>query len=235
MGKQRERFESWFRRWRGVRTRQEEAALLKVADAFDAAVASDELTAKQLKIVVQAASSARALLWMNATELLGAMAVRWTIAADAVVQMSANRQSHVRFASLCCLRDKTPRAVIRQLLQEGLADKSSRVRWKAAQKVHDFERKDLLPQLNAALTRETNAKARAEMELHLRLLRDGYIAERSDRSGFYVTVGFKGSISSRFVSRELMKEKGVDAIATEVRRDLMTTVGHWKISSSRSR
>jgi hypothetical protein len=111
MGKQRDRFETWFARWRGVRTPEEEAAVLGVADAYDAAVESGKLSADRLSKVVDAASSPRALLWENATELLAGLSVRWESAARAITEMSQSRQSHVRFAALCCLLPDTPAVI----------------------------------------------------------------------------------------------------------------------------
>jgi HEAT repeat protein len=217
MGKQRDRFEAWFARWRGVRTPDEEAAVLAFADAYDAAVQSGKLSPDQLATVVDAASSPRALLWMNATELLADLAIRWEIAAQVVAKMFASRQSHIRFAALCCLRADTPMKISNGLLRNGLIDKSSRVRWKAAQKIGDLERNELLPELEAAFSSEKNAKARREIELHLRLLRDGHIVKPSTPSGFDVTVRIKGGILSGHVTREAMQEKGIDAIAAELR------------------
>jgi hypothetical protein len=104
------------------------------------------------------------------------------------------------------------------LLRGGLTDKSSRVRWKAAQKIGDFERKEILPELEAAFSRETDSKARGEIELHLRLLRDGHIVKPRKPSGFDVTVRVKNGIRSGYVTEEAMQEKGVDAVAAELRR-----------------
>jgi hypothetical protein len=131
--------------------------------------------------------------------------------------MFESKQSHVRFAALCCLLPNTPGDITHRLLRGGLSDKSSRVRWKAAQMVGDFERKEFLPELEAAFSRETNLKARGEIELHLRLLRDGHIVKPSEPAGFYVTVRVKNGISSGYVTEEAMKEKGVDAVAAELR------------------
>ena len=97
--------------------------------------------------------------------------------------------------------------------------RNSRVRWKAAQKIGDFERNELLPELAAAFSSETNAKARAEIELELRLLRDGHIVKPSKPSGFDVTVRIKDGICSGHVTAEAMQEKGIDAIAAEMRNE----------------
>src|SRR5258706_6661383 len=98
-------------------------------------------------------------------------------------------------------------AITHRLLRNGLTDRSARVRWKAAEKIGTFERKELLPQLQAAYASETNSKARAEIEFELRLLRDGYIVEPSTPSGFDVTVRTKNGICSGYVTDDVMREK----------------------------
>jgi hypothetical protein len=217
MKKQRDRFKAWFARWRGVRTSDEEAAVMAFADAYDAAVQSGELSPDQLATIINAANSSRALLWINATELLADLALRWEIAAQAIAEMFASRQSHVRFAALCCLLAKTPVSLSNRLLRNGLIDKSSRVRWKAAQKIGDFERTELLTELEAAFLAETNSDARAEMDLNLRLLRDGYIVKPSTPSRFEVTVRIKNGIRTGYVSEEEMQVKGIDVVTRELR------------------
>jgi len=219
MDKQRDIFETWFARWRGVRTPAEEAAVLAFADAYDRAIESGNLQPEQLNEVVAAASSSRALLWKNAVDLLARLAVRWEAALDAVETMFASKQSQVRFAAICCLRADTPVIVANRLLLQGLTDKSSRVRWMAAQKASDFDRKELLPHLEAAFSIENNAKARRSIDFHLRLLRDGYIVENSTPAGYYFTVRIKDGIVSRYVTDEAMKTNGIDAIAAEMRRN----------------
>ncbi len=107
--------------------------------------------------------------------------------------------------------------VVHELLRRGLADKSSRVRWKAAQRVGDLEIKKLLPELESAFARETNAKARAEINLHLRLLRDGHILEPSSDSGYRATVRTKDGICSGYVTEQALRQKGAARVAAELR------------------
>jgi hypothetical protein len=118
---------------------------------------------------------------------------------------------------LCCLLPDTPANISDRLLRNGLTDKSSWVRWKAAEKIGTFERKDLLPPLEAAYSAEKNPKARAEIELEMRLLRDGHIVKPGTPSGFYVTVRMKNGIRSGYVTEEAMQQKGIQAIAAELR------------------
>ena len=217
MGAERERYEAWLKTWRGVRTAEEEAEVLAVADAYDAAMERHDLSSERLKVIVDAASSRRSLLWQNATGMLARLAVRWRIAADAVRYMFQDRQSHVRFAALCCVTLQMPSEIIEDLLRRGLTDKSSRVRWKAAQRIGEFNKTDLLPELEATFASETNAKARPEIELELLLLRDGYIVSPSTPSRFEVCVRTSHGIRGRFVSAAEMNQKGLATIVAELR------------------
>lgn len=217
MGTQRERFETWFPKRRGSREPRFEAALLDVADAYDAIEASEDLAPKHLKVIVDAASHQRALLWENATELLGKLSERWRLAAEAIEQMFASRQSHVRFNALCSLTSKTPCDTVDRLLRAGLADKSSRVRWKAAQQAGRFGKTELVPELESAMAAETKEKARAQISLELCLLRDGHIVEPAPDSGCYVTVRVKRGIRTGYISDGEMKAKGIERIAAEFR------------------
>jgi hypothetical protein len=224
MNTQRSRFETWFERRKGPREPELEATLLAAADAYDAAEASGELPPERLAVIVKAASHERALLWDSATELLGALSTRFPQAAEAVRRMFASPKAQVRFNALCCLRPETSASVVDPLLRAGLADKGANVRRRAAEKAETFDKRDLIPDMAAALSRETNARTRRAIEFHLCLLRDGYQLSPASGSGYDVTVRRKSLIGTtswggRRVSEEEMREKGIDAIAAELRRD----------------
>ena len=219
MRTQRARFEAWFERRRGPRDPQLEAALLLVADAYDAVDASGELSPDHLDLIVETASSSHALLWHNGTELLGSLSEKWPLAGEAIRRMFGSRKSHVRFSALCSLTGKTPRAVVIPLLRAGLVDKSSSVRWKAADKAGVFGIRNLVPDLTAALASEPNEKARKEIELELRLLRDGYVLQPDSPSGYDLTVRVKNGICGRWISEKELKARGIETLAAELRKD----------------
>lgn len=217
-GPQHERYAAWFERRRGPRDARDEADLLAVADAYDAAIQSGTLSAEQLQRVVEGASSSRALLWNNATDLLMRLSGRWPAAADAIAAMFGSRQAQVRFAALCSLGRETPAAVTDALLKAGLRDKSSRVRWKAVDRANQFERRNLLPEITAALAAESDEKVRRSMELDLRMLRDGHWV-RADAPGWSsVTARLRNGIASRTVSDDEFRAKGLEAILAELRK-----------------
>jgi hypothetical protein len=217
MGTQRDRFEAWLKRWRGQRTPDEEAALLRVADAVDRAMQTGKLSADDLKTIVAGASHKRAMLWENTTSLLSALAERFHSAADAIRSMFASRDGQARFAAICCIDRESHAERFEDLLTPGLVDKSSRVRWKAAEIIGRFERKGLLPQLERACLAETNAKAKNVIEFEFTLIRDGYLVKPSEPSGYFVTVRYNHGIRSGYITEEAMHEKGAPAIAHELR------------------
>jgi hypothetical protein len=217
-GPQHKRYAAWFERRRGPRDAQDEADLLAVADAYDAAMQSGKLSAGQLQRVVDGASASRALIWNNATDLLMKLSGRWPAAADAIAQMFRSRKSHVRFAALCSLGKDTAVAVADALLTAGFRDKSSRVRWKAVDRANSLERRNLVPEITAALAVESDNKARRSMELGLRMLRDGHWVQPESPGRTSVTARLHNGIAARTVSDDELQAKGLAAILAELRR-----------------
>jgi len=217
MGEQRRKYEEWLSKWKRARTAEEEAAILKVADIFDAFNETNRLSAEDLALIVEAASSPQLIL-SNAVDQLSSLALRNDDAARAVAEMFKSPKSNVRFAAICCLRRDTPASLADPLLTGGLRDKSAQVRRMAAQMICGFERKDLLPQLDAACASETNAKTRSSMEFELPLLRDGYILKPSNGGGYRdVTVRFRRGIVGVTISEKELQEKGIQMIASDLR------------------
>lgn len=217
-GPEHERYAAWFERRRGPRDPQDEATLLAIANAYDQAMHSGVLSANQLERVVGAASSARPLLWKNASEMLATLSGRFPAAADAIVSMSRSRRAHVRFAALCSLGKETPTAVTDTLLRVALSDKSSRIRWKAVDQANRLARLTLVPEITAALATETNERARRSMELDLRMLRDGHWVRPESAGWSSITVKRRDGVASRRVRDEELQSKGLESILAELRK-----------------
>jgi hypothetical protein len=217
-GPQHERYAAWFERRRGPRDAKAEADLLAVADAYDAAMQDGMLSAEQLQRVVDGASDPRALLWNNATDLLMKLSGKWPAAADAIATMFRSGKAHVRFAALCSLGRETPVDVTDALMKAGLMDKSSRVRWKAVDRANTLERRNLVPEITAALAAESDDKARGSMELDLRMLRDGHWVRPESPGRTSVMARLHNGIASKTVDDDELKSKGLEAILAELRR-----------------
>ena len=148
------------------------------------------------------------IIWNSSVEMLGLLSEKWPSAADAVLSMSKSKKAPVRFNAICCLREKTPIEITDEVLTSGFADKSSKVRWKAAQTANDLRRLNLIPALSAAVDRENNAKTRLSMEFPLLLLRDGYILKPSSDGRIDVTVrSDRGGIRGKQFSAEELSTK----------------------------
>lgn len=220
MGAQRNSFSNWLdSRYTGPRDSAIEAQLLTLAEAFDRAEETGSLAFADLQMVVEGASSPRGMLWNNATGLLEKLSARWREAAEAVLAMSKSRKANVRFSALCALGKHTPADITDTMLAAGLADKSSRVRWKAAQRTEDLKRRHLLCDLEKAVQLEPNAKARAEIEHAFLMLRDGFILKAGSDGGYNLWVRTPRGSTGVSVSAEDLKIKGIDSIVAQVRKD----------------
>jgi hypothetical protein len=224
MPSQRERFETWLAR-RKPREPQWEAELLKVADAYDAVKVSGKLTPEDLRVVVDGASHSRALVWENSIQLLGWLSEKYPDAASAIAEMFKSRKSHVRFNAVCCLTPGT-KGNVPELLRAGMADKSSRVRWKAAEKTQELNLRELVPEMTAALKAETNQRVLKSIEMSLGLLRDGYVFKWTQSLGYQITVpihkGVYKGICGRSVTKKELDERGIEAIAEDLRKQKTT-------------
>jgi hypothetical protein len=215
MGKTRDKFEPWLRDYLRPRYPELEPALLRAIDAFDTIRRSRRITPQLLAAIVEAASSSRRPLFVHATTFLGKLTRRFKEVRDAVESMAKDKRNHVRFNAILCLDDSTPRPFTVQLLRQGLRDRSANVRMKAADWSGRLRVREIVPDLEMALARETHAEARATLEFKLKLLRDGYILE-ADKDGFFVTTFTKDGIGMGWFSRSTLKERGIDAIVADI-------------------
>ena len=193
--------------------------VLPAGAAYDRAQQTGELTETDLATIVDAAAHPRLLVAMNASELLQALSARWPAAiSHAIDDLLGSAKAHARFAALCSTTKHTEPEVLRTMLQRGLTDKSARVRWKAADRAERLERRDLLPDLERAITAEKNAKTRSTLQYHQRMLRDGYAAE--DRAGGRVSIWLRTpqGYSGHDVDASAVKERGIASVVAELRK-----------------
>jgi hypothetical protein len=174
--------------------------------------ARDLSTAALLPHLVAAASSRHVPIFENVCPLLGELTEQLAAARDAVSIMADDSRAHVRFNSILCLGERTPRAFSLGLLRRGLRDRSSRVRSKAADWALNLRLRELIPDLAEAAIRERATPARSEIEFALRLLRDGYIAGPERDGHLDLTVLRDSGIFSREVSAKDVTDRGIPAI-----------------------
>jgi len=198
---------------------EQEAALVAAASAFDAVLATGELTPEQLDVLVSAVRCPSALVWPSAAGYLAQLSGRWPEVNAAIQELARSRKGPMRFRALFCLKRDTPTEVADPLLRAGLVDKSTQVRWKAAERIERHERRHLLPELASALAAETNDAARRVMLVSLHLLRDGYLLEPWSDDHRSLTVRAHSSHTVRIVSMQMIADRGIDALVLEHRQD----------------
>lgn len=219
MQTQRQRFEQYFS-LPGAKDLARERIILTAADAFDAATANGHITSDQLQVIVQAVSHRSTRIWESCCGLLAAASELWPLAAAAILQMSRESHAHVRFNAICSLSTKTPINVVNEVLKCGLADRSARVRWKAADKASSLNQRQLIPEIAIAVEREVNVRVKASMIFSLHFLKDGFLVERKEDGSYSVSVRLYdppgGTVE--LVSENEFRTRGIESIVAEVRK-----------------
>jgi hypothetical protein len=212
----REEYEPWLRDYIRKRYPTLEPAMLAAINAFDSIKSSKEITEDLLAPIVEAASSSRRPLFENATTFLAALTGNHDEAREAVARMAVNPRSHVRFNAILCLGKATPLEFSLRLIRQGLRDKSASVRLKAADWAGRLRVREVVPELEQALEKETNAKARDTIGFELSLLRDGFIVKPGPDDGLHVaTYSTGGGVAGRWVRRAELESRGLAAIVAE--------------------
>ena len=214
----RERYDSYLREL--GETHPQDAPVMRAAiDAFDAIQAGDRVTQRLLEPIVKAASDSRKTLFDIPVGFLDQLTGAHDEARQAVSEMAENKRSFTRFNAITCIGKSAPKSFKLDLLRQGLRDKSSRVRAKAADWAGRHRLKELVPELEQALAAEKNDKARATIEFELRLLRDGYILKTGKDGTVWVTAHSPNGISGRCVEQSEIDQRGIDAIVAELATD----------------
>jgi HEAT repeat protein len=71
---------------------------------------------------------------------------------DTLRELFASRKSKDRFIIIAYLRGALPRDFLLDIVGKGLTDKSSQIRWKAAQACGGIDLKELLPSMESGLS-----------------------------------------------------------------------------------
>jgi hypothetical protein len=154
---------------RSVRPRSQalERSLLAV---FDALSSGSEVSREDLDATVQGVSDPHESIYHVSTEFLGELAERDERAMLLIRQMSDSRHAHIRHNALLCLNPSIPTHESVPIIRKSLGDRSSRVRAKAADWAYRLRLGTLLPDLQAALRIEEDAKVANELRGSIREL-----------------------------------------------------------------
>jgi hypothetical protein len=115
--------------------------------------------------------------------------------------------------------------VIDEVLRSGLADRSARVRWKAADQASFLNQRQLIPEVAMAVEREVNLSAKFSMTFSLHFLKDGFLVRRNEDGSYRVSVRLidppGGTVEH--VSEDEFTAKGIETIVAQVRKRLSQT------------
>jgi len=199
------------------------AAIVDAASAAHHAILDDKLpTRERIDAIVLAASSRSRPVAAGGRMYLASIARKFPEGREAILKMSVDSRSHVRFSSVFCLSQALDHQFIRDVLRRALADGSSVVRAGAARMIWSLQFDEIANDLEAALQRESNPKVRAEMALTLEVARHGhYVEDRPDRVGIWIRTS--EGMSGRSIPREIADRIGIDVVIATLKRDGIRT------------
>jgi hypothetical protein len=157
----------------------DDAPLIRAAlEAYDAIQSGEPITQDLLHPIVVAASDSRKLIFDIAVSFLDEFTGKYEEARVAVAKMAQVSQSYTRFNAIMCIGKSSPLEFKLRLIRQGLRNKSSKVRRKAADwGAFRMQLMELLPDLEETARGETSAKEKAGILWYVDLLRNGWPAE----------------------------------------------------------
>jgi hypothetical protein len=214
MPAQREQYELWIDEFLQPHYPELVPRLLEALEAFDAAMESGVLTDEQLAVIVECASSPRAPLGENVAALLGELASRFSSAAQVVRELAAYPNLHVRMNALVAISSTSPVELHDEVLRIALKDRNSKVKTLAADKIMQFGLDHLLPSLEEAVRRESDANTKSVLEYERDLLLYGYHLRFLDDGRVWMTCRLPGGgTTGTFVTTTDLQHRGAKAIA----------------------
>lgn len=216
MALHREDYESWIRDTIEPRLPDLVQPIRNALDAFDKIQSDGCVDAQLLTPIVEAAESHRRPLYETAAGLLQELTADHVEVRDAVTRMASDKKSQVRFNAVICLGSDTPRDYSVGLVRQAIADKSAKVRQKAADWAQRLRMTETVIDLERALATESNTATKQTIAFSLPLLRDGYIIEDNSDDELSITIPHDRGISTLRMSREELDKKGISAVIAEV-------------------
>ena len=187
-------------------------------DALSSVSRRVPLTPEGLAALNAALTSSRTALYETASYIAQDASGFDAKAVDLVIGLSKHQKAFARRNAILCLGEETPVATTLEVIAQGLKDKSSLVRIKAADWALRMRLRQTLPMIAAAIYNEKHAEARSVMEYSLSMLRDGYFARPRDGEHVSVTVlGNGGGSTTARVRQMLIDEIGMERVASDLR------------------
>lgn len=133
MGYERSYIEKYLQRFVRPKRPDLEASVLDAVDALNSRTPLSDAT---LAAMVDAVSEKSTSVYEASTQIFGEIAEYDGRALQMIQEMALSEHAHVRHNALLCLTEKTQEQVCLRMIRNGLKDKSSRVRGKAADWAH---------------------------------------------------------------------------------------------------
>ena len=186
----------------------------------EVALQTENLADSDLGILLEHATSGKAILSDNVGDMLGKLANTFPSAQQALETMAQSKKVSTRAQALASLLFVPPCPLHERVYTATLKDRSKKIRRLAAHNIRLQGMAVLLPALTHAVACETDADTCQHMQYNLALLQDGYWQERIDPDTIRITCCSKGSTWSRVFSNDQFETAG--------RAWLETKVAEWK-------
>ena len=226
--------EAWIRDFLQPRYPELVAPYRKAEELCEVAKQTGLLPPDAIATLLVSARSVRTPVGESVSGMIGELADRFDAARDAIRQMAGDTKVHVRVNALVALESHSLSQLHRDVLASALRDRSARVRSLAADKIMCFGLSDLLPDLEAAIGRETKAEVQATLKWGRDLLLDGYRIEEKDDGRAWVTCRTGAGVVSTSFSIEEMETRGREWIAQNARPGAANNAMHATCEDARA-
>jgi hypothetical protein len=140
------------------------------------------------------------------------LAEKHPVVLNVLRKLFSSKKNNERFIVIAYLRSNFPREFLLEIVSKGVTDRSSFIRWKAAQVCGHKGLKELLPLIESRLSDETNDNALYELKSSIGLLKDGYYLHYTDGHPWLTIKKITGQIISLYLNQEQIDKEGLSAI-----------------------
>jgi hypothetical protein len=214
---QRGEYEGWIRGYLKPRYPELVKPFRALLNSYERIKANDHFDKQCWRSVVSAARSPRIPLSGTATRFLADLTAKHQEACEAVSRMSGDSHWYIRCNALLSLGSETPRNLVFTVVSKGIRDKSARVRALAAHQIQYLHMSELISDLEGQLAIEQHESAKFAIELHVRLLRDGYFLMPWGEKDRFIWVSTDNGMIGRSITLDELDAKGIDTIMEELR------------------
>ena len=188
------------------------AMAIAAIDAYAYCAQQIQITTADLRPLIAAASSPHKLVFETGCNLLVLLAIQNGVAQASLLAMAKSKNATARFHAVAYLTENLPEVLRLEIVELALEDRSNKVRQKGIEGAERFRFKRFLARMEEMQRTETDRTVQQSLDLHVPLLRDGFLLERSgDGSGYNLTVRGPNSIGGPFIPNEKYSEEFVRA------------------------